>query len=84
MRDINDIPGLSVTPFEHGSNIFPLAIDDNIDLGRFKSALADRGIFIYPEVGVRPIDLHVNATMLRRPNDELAAAFSAAATQATA
>ncbi len=84
MSNIDDIPGLSVTPFEHGSNIFPLALADNIDLDRFKSALVDHGIFIYPEPGVRSIDLHVNATMLRRPNDELTAAFSAAAAQATA
>ncbi len=82
--DIDRIPGMSVTPFEHGSNIFPLTLEDTIDLDRFAKALAGSGVFIYPEDGVRPVDMHVNTTMLRRPNDELAAVFTSAAEQATA
>ncbi len=83
-RDIDRIPGLSITPFEHGSNIFPLDLGEAIDLVRFTGVLADRGVFIYPQDGVRPVDLHVNATMLRRPNDELVETFAKAAAQATA
>lgn len=82
--DINRIPDLSITPFEHGSNIFQLDLGKSIDLVHFTGALADRGVFIYPQDGVRPVDLHVNATMLRRPNDELAETFAKAAAQATA
>jgi threonine aldolase len=82
-REIDRIAGLSITPFEHGSNIFPLELGEAVDPGRFTGALADRGVFIYPQDGVLPVDLHVNATMLRRPNDALATAFAEAAAQAT-
>ncbi len=76
--DIDRMQGLSISPFEHGSNIFPLAVAPGIDPARLAGSLARRGVFIYPEDGSAVMDLHVNVTVLRRPNPEIAGAFAEA------
>ena len=76
--DIGRLPGLSVTPFENGSNIFPLRIAGPTSPVRLAESLAQRGVFIYPEDGSDTVDLHVNSTVLRRPREALAVAFAEA------
>ena len=72
---LNGVPGITVQPFEHGSNIFPLLAPD-IDPSRLASGLAERSIFLYPdEDHPGRILLHVNTTVLRRSNEEILGAF---------
>ena len=77
-EEIDRAPGLSITPFEHGSNIFPMTVDPAIDPVRLAGSLSRRGIFIYPQGRSATVDLHVNVTVLRRPNREISAAFAEA------
>ena len=76
--DIDRLPGLSITPFEHGSNIYPLRIGEPTNPARLAESLARRGVFIYPDDGSDTVDLHVNTTVLRRPREAIAGAFSGA------
>ena len=76
--DIGRLPGLSITPFKHGSNIFPLHIEGPTSPVRLAESLARRGVFIYPDDGSDTVDLHVNSTVLRRPREALAGAFAEA------
>jgi threonine aldolase len=76
-REIDRLPGLSIAPLPDGSNIFPLEIDARVDRARFAAGLAERGVSAtVPPDGTAY--LTVNPTVLRRPNEELLAAFAAA------
>ena len=79
-EQLNEISGIEVREFEHGSNIFELVLDSNIDLGLFVDKLRDEGIVIPPPSAdwEYPV-LHVNTTVLRRSNEEIAGGFAAAA-----
>lgn len=77
---LDEMPGLRVRPFEHGSNIFPLYLDEAIDRKAFVAALAERNVVA--ATGDQPapfLPLTVNTTLLRQPNDELVDAFASAA-----
>ena len=70
---------LEVLRFEHGSNIFELALDFEIDKDRFVGKLLDLGIVIAWPNDNWPVPLlHVNTTVLRRPNADITQAFSKA------
>src|SRR5205085_12495364 len=72
--ELTRLPGLSVEPFEHGSNIFPLRLAPDVDAARLAARLAEHDVSIAaPEADA--IYLTVNTTLLRRPNEELVAAF---------
>ena len=79
-EQLNEISGIEVHEFEHGSNIFELVLDSHIDMDKFVSKLRDEGIVIPPPSSdwEFPV-LHVNTTVLRRSNDEIARGFAAAA-----
>ena len=78
--DINNLSGIEVRRFEHGSNIFELLIDSEIDTDRFVGKLLDLGIVVtWPNDNWQVPLLHVNTTVLRRPNPEIVEAFSTAA-----
>jgi threonine aldolase len=78
--DINKLPGVGVRQFKHGSNIFELVIDSEIDTDQFVGKLRDLGIVIpWPNANWPIPVLHVNTTILRRPNEDIARAFSTAA-----
>ena len=79
-ESINELPGLEVRKFENGSNIFELLLDPGIDAGRFVERLFDFDILLPALNDDWPVPLlHVNATVLRKTNEEIARAFSAAA-----
>ena len=79
-ESINELPGLGVRKFENGSNIFELLLGLEIDAGRFVERLFDFDIVLPALNDDWPVPLlHVNATILRKTNDEIARAFSAAA-----
>ena len=77
--DLNRIPGLSVSAYEHGSNIFPLTLPPGVDLERFANRLAEFGVFVSAGEADRVSPhLTVNTTLLRQSNDRIASAFKAA------
>lgn len=76
---INLLPGITVRSFEHGSNIFELILDPGIDTDSFVANLLSSGIVLNWPAPDWPVPLlHVNTTVLRRPNEEIAEAFSIA------
>ena len=73
---VNDLNGISIGRFEHGSNIFPLELDPGVDTESFLSALLQHWVFVYCDEFVPGrILLHVNTSILRQTDDALVAAF---------
>ena len=80
---LNDLQGLQVDRYEHGSNIFPAELDGDVDTNAFLSALKERWIFVYTDEGTSDrLHLAVNTTILRVPNGEIIESFEYALTQA--
>jgi len=76
VKKLNDLPGIEVREFEHGSNIFPLALSPNVDQTCAVECLRRREVFLYPDEGTETISrLTVNTTILRQPNDTIVQAF---------
>ena len=74
--ELNRIPGVSVTAYEHGSNIFRLTLPPGVDCERFTERLAELGVFAsVDEDNISSIHLTVNTTILRQTNDRIASAF---------
>jgi threonine aldolase len=74
--EVSRLPGLSVEPFEQGSNIFPLRLGSGVDATRVAARLAEHDVSVSAPEG-DTIYLTVNTTVLRRSNEELVAAFRA-------
>jgi len=72
---INDLDGIEVGQFKHGSNIFPAELGVEVDIERFTSALQRHWVFVYDEGDPKRFHLTVNTTLLRQSNDELVEAF---------
>jgi threonine aldolase len=78
-NEINLIDGLSVSAYEHGSNIFPLTLPAGVDLEGFANRLAEFGVFVSAGEDDRtPLHLTVNTTILRQSNERISSAFRAA------
>ena len=76
---LNDLPGLEVGKFEHGSNIFPLSLPPDVDGDKFAESLRRRDMFIYPDESTGLISrLTVNTSVLRTSNETIFEAFSTA------
>ena len=77
--ELNQIDGLSVSAYEHGSNIFPLTLPAGVDLEGFANRLAEFGVFVSAGEDDRtPLHLTVNTTILRQSNERISSAFRAA------
>ena len=72
---------IEIQSFEHGSNIFRLILPGDICVDSFIRNLKSFRIFVYTEPS-NEIYLHVNATILKRPNHEIISAFSDAISKA--
>lgn len=80
---LNELKGIRVHRFSHGSNIFPVQLDPRLDVEKFLAALRRHWIFLYPDEGTKDrIHLTVNTTILRQPNEALLAAFEYAVHEA--
>ena len=78
-ESLNELSGISVGTYEHGSNIFPLRLEREVEIERFVTALANRDVFVGPdESNSASIHLTVNTTILRQTNSDLIRAFEAA------
>ena len=77
---INALEGVNVEPFEHGSNIFPLKLEADVDGKRFVKTLEAHSVSVsLPESDYpRRIMLTVNTTILRQDIQSLFSAFECA------
>ena len=65
---INALKSITVEPFEHGSNIFPLKLESDVDSTRFVKTLEAHSVSVSPPDSdhVGRIMLTVNPTLLRQ------------------
>ena len=77
---INVLEGINVERFEHGSNIFPLELEANINSKRFVKTLEEHSVSVSPPDGdhSRRIMLTVNPTILRQDIQDLLYVFERA------
>ncbi len=77
--DLNRLKGIYVDAYEHGSNIFPLRLDEGVDNQALMEELSKRLIFVSAdESDDTRIHLTVNTTLLRQSNEDISSAFEAA------
>ncbi|MDA1188940.1 MAG: aminotransferase class I/II-fold pyridoxal phosphate-dependent enzyme [Chloroflexi bacterium] len=77
---LNQLEAVSIQPFEHYSNIFPMKLAQGIDANDFAARLKKRSVFVFPEeeaFGDSTL-LHVNTTIMRRPNEDIVGVFEEA------
>ena len=77
---INGLEGINVEHFEHGSNMFPLKLESDIDSKRFVKTLGEHSVSVSPPDAdhSRCIMLTVNPTILRQDIQDLLFAFERA------
>ena len=77
---INGLEGINVEHFEHGSNMFPLKLESDIDSKRFVKTLGAHSVSVSPPDAdhSRCIMLTVNPTILRQDIQDLLFAFERA------
>ena len=77
--ELNRLDGMSVESYEHGSNIFPVALDDDVDVEKLIEELSNHAVVVNTDEGSSTkIHLTVNTTILRQSNEEITRAFKAA------
>ena len=77
-KGLNELDGVTVRKFEHGSNIFPLELGPEVDVSRFVESLTECGVVIVPDEESGETNLTVNTTVLRKGRDEIYRAFESA------
>ena len=77
--ELNRLGGMNVKSYEHGSNIFPVALDADVEVERLIEELANYSVFVNTDEG-NPTRIHltVNTTILRQSNEDISRAFEAA------
>ena len=77
---INALKSINVEPFEHGSNIFPLKLESDVDSTRFVKTLEVHSVSVSPPDSdhVGRIMLTVNPTLLRQDTQDLFYTFERA------
>jgi len=76
---LNQLGGIRVEAFEHGSNIFSFCLIPEVSLEKFVAALKEHWIFVSMDDPYRgPPLLAVNTTILRQSNVQICNAFKAA------
>ena len=77
---INALESITVEPFEHGSNIFPLKLESDIDAARFVKTLEAHSVSVSAPDSDHAgrIMLTVNPTLLRQDIQDMLCAFERA------
>ena len=76
---LNELPGISIETFEHGSNIFAVYLGEGGDASLLNVRLSERGVFIdTDDAWAGRFTITVNTTILRQSNDDIVDAFRAA------
>ena len=77
--ELNQLRGINVKAYKRGSNIFPVALGEDVDVEKLIEELSHRLVFVNTdEYDDTKIHLTVNTTILRQSNEEIARAFEAA------
>ena len=77
--ELNQLRGINVKAYKHGSNIFPVVLGDDVDVQKLIEELSNRLVFVNTdEYDDTKVHLTVNTTILRQSNEEIARAFEAA------
>ena len=67
-RFVDSIEGIDILPYENGTNIFKVLIDENISAIDLKLDLAGSDIFVSTETLLeQDFDITINTTLLRQP-----------------
>ena len=74
---INALESINVERFEHGSNMFPLKLESDVDSTRFVKTLEEHSVSVSPPDGDHAgrIMLTVNSTILRQDIQDLLCTF---------
>ena len=74
---INALESINVERFEHGSNMFPLKLESDVDSTRFVKTLEEHSVSVSPPDGDHAgrIMLTVNPTILRQDTQDLFCTF---------
>ena len=74
---LNALESINIEPFEHGSNIFPLKLESDVDSKRFVKTLEEHSVSVSAPDGDHAgcIMLTVNPTILRQDIQDLRCAF---------
>ncbi len=77
---INALEGINVERFEHGSNMFPLKLESDVDSTRFVKTLEEHSVSVSPPDSDHAgrIMLTVNSTILRQDIQDLLCTFERA------
>lgn len=76
---VNGNPRITIERPEGATNVFPVRFAEGVDQARFVARLRDKAIFLFPdELFPDRYFLTINTSLLRQPNDAIAAAFDAA------
>jgi threonine aldolase len=79
LESLDKFPDINVKPYQDGSNIIPVEIDQNVDLAKLYESLRSQNVFINTNTeSERILHLTMNLSVLRRPNNELLRIFAKA------
>ena len=77
--ELNQLHGINVSDYQHGSNIFHVALGEDVATEVLIQELSDRLIFVNAdEYDQTQVHLTVNTTILRQSNEEITRSFEAA------
>lgn len=81
---LNQLPGIKISSFKGGSNIFDLQVAQHVNLAKLRETLNKQyNIFMPGRRGDDPIKLTVNETLLARDNQQIVDAFKKSLASAT-
>ena len=77
--ELNQLHGINVSAYQHGSNIFHVALGEDVATEVLIQELSDRLIFVSTDENDQTqVHLTVNTTILRQSNEEIIRSFEAA------
>ena len=83
LESLDKLPNIHVKPYQDGSNIIPVEIDQNVDLGKLYESLRSENVFINTSTELeKTLHLTMNLSILRKENDELLRIFAKAIEEA--
>ena len=77
LESLDKLPNINVKPYQDGSNIIPVEIDQNVDLAKLYESLRSENVFINTSTELeKTLHLTMNLSILRKANDELLRIFA--------
>ena len=70
---INSLPGIDITSFKNGSNIFLVKLSPTINPEKFRQTLSEHAIYLDPnQRPSRTFTINVNTSLLRQTKERIA------------